>query len=383
MASGEGPKRPAPSSIQVDDDVGRTPSGIAIDDAPSAGIAIDDPLSSGIALDDGRDKEQGRCPVGVLGDPMKLGFAEAKQIARQELDTAKVLGLDAKLLREGKISTQAVSAQLSLFLERLKKMEEKDKALQRAASEEPAYGTWLGSIRRLRGDTATGELRAIVESEAINVALVALRADARVHLSDGHLEWAEHQKMLWRAAQLSLTPEHVEQVYREFLPFTRETEEDEAAERKVQVLQAAEKILLTADVETRRRLVDVSASKLPTTTSVAQPILATNPETAARVIELITSASGTKVQERRGTVLYRRASLFYRGVEYGVEELIHKKYESSRDRKRYTATGGGVLLFEYIISAGNSERDQAGVFLDGPWLVDLNSFAAHAASSNQ
>ena len=226
MPSQDEPKRPAPAGIQIDDEVDRTPSGIAIDDSPSAGIAIDEPLSSGIAIDDGRHKAHGDRPAGVLGDPMKLGFAEAKQIARHELDTARVLGLDAQLLREGKISTQAVTAQLSLFLERLKKMEEKDKALQRAASEEPDYGAWLTSIRRLRGETAADGLRKIVESEALNVALEKLRADARVHLSDGHLEWAEHQKMLWRATQLNLTAEHVEQVYREpeFGTFTRETE---------------------------------------------------------------------------------------------------------------------------------------------------------------
>ena len=221
-----------PAGIAIDDCVlGAT--GIAVDDTPTSGIAVDVAPRSGIATEHERERAaDGHISIGVLGEPMKLGFAEAKQIARHDLDTAKVLGLDAKALRAGLISAQAAAGQLSLFLDRLRKLEEKDKTLQRAASEEPEYGRWLAGIRRIRSETAVDELRAIVEGEAIEVAMAALRADARVHLSDGHLEWAEHQKMRWHARRLGLhedhLEDHIEAVYREFGAFTRESEAEAA-----------------------------------------------------------------------------------------------------------------------------------------------------------
>jgi hypothetical protein len=143
------------------------------------------------------------------------------------------------------------------------------------------------------------------------------------------------------------------------------------AERKVQTLQAAEKVLLGPEGQ----IIRSGFGSEPA--DVAQLETSVDAETVARAIDRVTSVRGTKAQERRGTVLYRRATIFYHGVDFLVEELVHKKYESTQDRKRCCATQGGLMLFDWSCEIGASPvQARTATYIQGPWVVALVAFAA-------
>jgi len=143
------------------------------------------------------------------------------------------------------------------------------------------------------------------------------------------------------------------------------------AERKVKTLEDAEKVLLGPEGQIVRSQAGLqTAEQTQLETSV-------DAETVARAIERVTTARGTKAQERKGTVLYRRATIFYRGVDYLFEELVHKKYESAQDRKRMIASQGALVLFEWFLEAStNPGQGKTSTYIQGPWIVDIIAFAA-------
>jgi hypothetical protein len=143
------------------------------------------------------------------------------------------------------------------------------------------------------------------------------------------------------------------------------------AERKMKTLEAAEKFLLGPEGQiARRRLGNEPVAE-------AQIEMLVDAKTVAGAIKRVTSARGTKAQERNGTVLYRRATIFYQGVDYLCEELIHKKYEAALDRRRCAASQGGLILFDSSYEmAMNPGQGKTDTYIPGPWVVDLIEFSA-------
>lgn len=170
--------------------------------------------------------------VEELGEPMKLGYADAERIAESRLGTAEVLGIGAgalAALASGALTDEKVRVQAARFLNRLGALEKKYTDLKSAATAFPGYGEWLRAIQGLcDSPSAARDLAALVDGERRRLALADLRVSARVYLQDGRLEWVEHRKMLWQAEQLGLGAEDVEAIYREFPPFPRQLEREAA-----------------------------------------------------------------------------------------------------------------------------------------------------------
>jgi hypothetical protein len=143
------------------------------------------------------------------------------------------------------------------------------------------------------------------------------------------------------------------------------------AERRILTLEMAEKVLLGAEGRIIRSQLGSQSS------GPAQPEVFVDADTVARTIESLASVRGTKSQERKGAVLYRRAAIFYRGVDYLCEELLHKKYDSAHDRKHCQAAQGGLVLFDWACeTTGNPGRAMTKTYIQGSWVADLVSFAA-------
>ena len=167
-----------------------------------------------------------------LGEPMKLGYADAQRIAESRLGTAEVLGVGSAALaalRAGALTDEKVRAQAARFLTRLAALEKKFTDLKGAAIAFPAYGEWLREMQTLRdAPDAARALCQILDGERRRLGMADLRLSARVYLQNGELEWVEHKKMLWQAEQLGLGAAEVEATYREFPPFRRELESESA-----------------------------------------------------------------------------------------------------------------------------------------------------------
>jgi len=145
------------------------------------------------------------------------------------------------------------------------------------------------------------------------------------------------------------------------------------AERKMQTLETAEKVLLGAE----GRIIRTQLGNRPADQAESVSIDA---DTVARAIECVLSAKGTKSQERRGTVLYRRSCIFFSGVDYLLEEAVHKPYEAFRNQKRLCAAQGSLLLFEWLCGAENQGRGKTRNYVQGPWAADVVAFAAQCGS---
>jgi hypothetical protein len=145
------------------------------------------------------------------------------------------------------------------------------------------------------------------------------------------------------------------------------------AERMIATLEAAPKVLLGPEGQIIRQ----KQGDGQTTVEEAQPELSVDAETVARAIERLAYARGRKAQERKGTVRYKRATIFYNGIEYLVEELVHKKYQAAQDRKRCCATQGALVLFDwYAMTADPSGQGNVQTYVPGPWVADLITIAA-------
>lgn len=283
-----------------------------------------------------------------FGEPLKLAYLDAQRIADSRLGTAEVLGVASAMeaLRAGEISDERVRAQVDLFVNRLSALEKKFTDLKTAPTTFPGYGDWLSGIQKLRhAPTAARDLLAILDGERHRRLLAELRVSAGVYLQDRVLEWSEHTKMLWQAEQLGLGPEDVEAVYREFPPFTREPEPARAA---------------------------ATGAISPVVEAVAPKARPSVPgEEIAQAIERAVGLFGTRSQSREGTVLVRRAVLFHAGVEYVVEERIHKSYEAAKNRRRCVASEGGAVRFDWQIATDAGTPGRMMVFNPGPWVEEI------------
>ena len=100
-------------------------------------------------------------------------------------------------------------------------------------------------------------------------------------------------------------------------------------------------------------------------------------ETIARAIERVAFARGAKSQERDGTAVLKSATVFHKGVDYRLDELIHKKFESIKDAKILTARRGGVKLFEWFLSPiESSSQPSVRVNTAGSWVNEIVALAA-------
>jgi hypothetical protein len=146
------------------------------------------------------------------------------------------------------------------------------------------------------------------------------------------------------------------------------------AERKMQALETAEKVLLGAEGRIIRTQLGNRCSDR------TESDILIDADTIVRAIECVVSAKGTKSQERRGTVLYRRSSIFFSGVDYLLEEVVHKPYEAFRDQKRLCATHGGLVLFDWSCGSESQGRGKTRNYVQGPWAAQLVAFAAQCGS---
>jgi hypothetical protein len=146
------------------------------------------------------------------------------------------------------------------------------------------------------------------------------------------------------------------------------------AERKMQALETAEKVLLGAEGRIIRTQLGNHSSAQP------ECDVSVDADTVVRAIECIASTKGTKSQERRGTVLYRRSSIFFSGVDYLVEEVVHKPYEAFRNQKRLCATQGSLVLFDWLCGSENQGPGKARNYVQGPWATELVAFAAQCGN---
>jgi hypothetical protein len=143
------------------------------------------------------------------------------------------------------------------------------------------------------------------------------------------------------------------------------------AERRIHALDEAERVLLSGEGASFRRAGSGSA---PPVDSVVPTVDA---ETIARAIERIAIARGAKSQEREGTAVHKSATVFHKGVDYRLDELIHKKFEAIKDARTLTARRGGVKLFEWFLSPVDPPgQPSVRVNTAGAWTHEIVALAA-------
>jgi hypothetical protein len=148
------------------------------------------------------------------------------------------------------------------------------------------------------------------------------------------------------------------------------------AERKVKALEAAEQVLLGPEGQIIRSRHDGGCS------AESQIEMSVDAETVARAIQRVTTVRGMKTQERKGTVLHRRATIFFRGVDYYFEAFVHKSYEAAQDRTRCSSIQSGLVLFDWTCETGaNSGRSTTTTYIEGPWVVDLVALASECTDA--
>jgi len=92
----------------------------------------------------------------------------------------------------------------------------------------------------------------------------------------------------------------------------------------------------------------------------------------AKAIETIALKKGRKTQIRKGLVLFKRSSFFIKGINCFIEEIIHKKYEATKNLKRCLVKKGDLVLFEWECNIGrNPDIDIVRTFIKGQWVNDI------------
>jgi len=95
-------------------------------------------------------------------------------------------------------------------------------------------------------------------------------------------------------------------------------------------------------------------------------------DSIAQAIEIIALNRGRKTQTRLGSVLFKRATFFLKGIDCLLEESIHKKYEASKDIKRCDVKKGDLVLFEWECSpTRNPDSGTIRTLIKGPWINDI------------
>jgi len=140
------------------------------------------------------------------------------------------------------------------------------------------------------------------------------------------------------------------------------------AERMVAILEGAGGILLGRE----RQIWDQRHDEPDVTALSSQTDSPVEPELIARVVEQVASVRGRRCQERKGTAIYKRVAFFYKGVDYVLEELTHKKYQAELDFKRCSVFQNALPLFDWHCRPrGDSVRGDIKLYLSGAWVTDL------------
>ncbi len=139
------------------------------------------------------------------------------------------------------------------------------------------------------------------------------------------------------------------------------------AEAFLEELKTAYKLLMGPDGEEIRKQ---RAERQAIGTGTEELVI--DADSIARAIEIIAFNRGRKTQARQGTVLFKRATFFLKGMDCLVEEVIHKKYEATKDLKLCTAKKGELVLFEWECNpARNPDSGNVRTFIKGPWINDI------------
>jgi len=151
------------------------------------------------------------------------------------------------------------------------------------------------------------------------------------------------------------------------------------AEKQSEILAKAEKVLLGSEGQIIRK----SQNDQGSSNNVTSPDISVDPETVAEAIERFVYQRGRKMQERQGTAIYKRATTFYKGVEYTLVELQHKKYQINLDEKKCFAVQEGCVLFEWHSRfTGISIEGHSKTYQKGPWVEDIIKVSASIDSEN-
>ncbi|KUG26050.1 hypothetical protein ASZ90_004124 [hydrocarbon metagenome] len=152
---------------------------------------------------------------------------------------------------------------------------------------------------------------------------------------------------------------------------------DQAASQKIELRHQAEtileeikeayKVLLGSEGrEIRKR----RAEKKATNKDIEN--IQIDSDTIAQAIDIIALKRGRKTQTRKGTVLIKRSSFFLKGIDCFIEEIIHKKYEATKDIKLCVAKKGDLVLFEWECNTGrNQDSGKVRTFIKGQWVNDI------------
>lgn len=236
----------------------------------------------------------------------------------------------------------------------IERRQEADRKLKAIAE---AEGVLLGAegravrLARQSGGAASAGGSSIAQTYRNHVALLSLPASATEEQIRSSIS-TEQRRWMERANSPSL-------------------EMRQEAERKVHALDEAAKVLLSAEGAAFRG----SATFAGPTADAAAP--AVDAATIARAIERVTFERGAKNQERDGTALLKSSTFFHKGVDYRLDELIHKKFESIKDARICTARRGGTKLFEWYLSPVEPPgQPSVRVNTPGNWVNEIVTLMA-------
>jgi len=152
---------------------------------------------------------------------------------------------------------------------------------------------------------------------------------------------------------------------------------DQAASQKIELRHQAETILEETKTAYKvlmgsegREIRKQRAEDKTTNEEIAN--IQIDSDSIAQAIEIISSKRGRKTQTREGTVLFKRSSFFLKGIDCSIDEIIHKKYEATKDLKLCVAKKGDLVLFEWECNTGrNADIGIVRTFVKGHWVNDI------------
>ncbi len=203
----------------------RRPAGI--------GVTPEPPRGTGIATGGASPRTEGAPSAGGYADldpqnePRRVSRELAQAVDAGSISSCEMLALIEPRALRGELTNAQVIDHVDRFLATLVKQETRVAHVKQLRQDFPRYKAWLDRLAVVRGSRDPSEqFRALALDEWQRRQFGELRAAARVHLLDGHLDWHEHQKMLRLASALGLTPKDVEQALAQAADgrsFTRDT----------------------------------------------------------------------------------------------------------------------------------------------------------------
>jgi len=265
--------------------------------------------------------------------------------------------------------------------------------LQATATEDEIRGALIAEQRKWnqrltapqieRRQEADRRMKALAEAEKVllgaegNAVRLVKQGGGSVHGSAAPISQAYKHHLALLNLSATATEEQIRNALsakqRQWMEKTNSPSMDlkQEAERNVHALDQAAKVLLGVEGAAFRRAGGGTSQAVDS----AAPMV--DAETIARAIERVVFARGAKSQEREGTAIRKSVTVFHKGVDYRLDELIHKKFESIKDAKVFTARRGGVKLFEWFLSPVEpAGRPSVRVNTAGSWVNEIVALAA-------